>query len=133
MRSKTASRRASSGGSSGTASIIRAVFDSLYARELEELGFVIDRQGGKKWEVAGITQPMIDTFSKRRTRSRMQPGRLGITDPALKAELGAKTRSKKQKALTMQELREAWDAQLTDDERDALARVYPGNVRQAAR
>ncbi len=42
-----------------------AVFDALYARELEQLGFGIDRQGGKKWEVAGITDHMIDNFSKR--------------------------------------------------------------------
>jgi len=105
-----------------------AIFDALYARELEKLGFVIDRQGGKKWEVAGITQPMIDTFSKRKDEVEDAARRLGITDPALKAELGAKTRSKKQKALTMQELREAWDAQLTDGERDALARVYAREI-----
>jgi conjugative relaxase-like TrwC/TraI family protein len=105
-----------------------AVFDSLYARELEKLGYVIDRQGGKKWEVAGITPSMIDTFSKRKDEVEDAARRLGITDPALKAELGAKTRSKKQKELTMPELREAWAAQLTDDERDALARVYAREI-----
>jgi conjugative relaxase-like TrwC/TraI family protein len=105
-----------------------AVFDSLYTRELENLGYVIDRRGGKKWEVAGITQPVIDKFSKRKDEVEDAAQRLGITDPALKAELGAKTRAKKQKALTMRELREAWEAQLTDDERDALARVYAREI-----
>ncbi len=105
-----------------------AVFDALYARELENLGFVIDRQGGKKWEVAGITPSMIDTFSKRKDEVEDAARRLNITDPALKAELGARTRSKKQKELTMTELREAWNAQLTDGERDALARVYAREI-----
>ena len=105
-----------------------ALFDSLYTRNLEKLGFVIERQGGKKWEIAGITQSMIDIFSKRKDEVEEAAQRLNITDPALKAELGAKTRSKKQKELTMPELREAWLAQLNGDERDALARVYAHEI-----
>jgi conjugative relaxase-like TrwC/TraI family protein len=101
-----------------------AVFDSLYARELEKLGFVIDRQGGKKWEIAGIPASMVEKFKKRTDEVEDEAGRRGIVDAARKAELGAKTRSRKQKELTPAELREAWDAQLTDGERDALAAVY---------
>ena len=100
------------------------VFDSLYAGELERLGFRIERQGGKKWKVAGITDAMIATFSKRKDEIEDVAARLGITDPERKAELGASTRSKKQKELTLPELRRAWLAQLTDADRDALARVY---------
>ena len=48
--------------------------------------------------------------------------------PATKAELGAKIRSKKQKELTLPELRKAWDAQLTDAEREALAAVYRKDI-----
>jgi ATP-dependent exoDNAse (exonuclease V) alpha subunit len=105
-----------------------AIFDALYARELEKLGFVIDRKGGKKWEIAGISQSMIDKFSKRKDQVEDTARRLNITDAAEKGELGKKTRSKKQKELTMPELREAWWAQLNDDECDALARVYAGQV-----
>ena len=101
-----------------------AVFDSLYTRGLEERGFVIDRRGGKKWEIAGIPQTAIDGFSKRTDEIEAEADRRGIIDPRQKAELGAKTRSRKQKELTPDELRKAWDAQLTDGERDALARVY---------
>jgi hypothetical protein len=75
-----------------------AVFDALYARELEKLGFAIDRKGGKKWEIAGIPQSMIDTFSKRKDQVEDAARRLGITDAAEKGELGKKTRSKKQKS-----------------------------------
>jgi conjugative relaxase-like TrwC/TraI family protein len=101
-----------------------ALFDARYAGNLQKLGFAIDRQGGKKWEVAGITQAMIDTFSKRKREIEEEARRRGINDSKAKAELGAKTRSKKQKELTPAELRIAWDAQLTDAERDALAAVY---------
>ena len=101
-----------------------AVFDSLYARELETLGFAVDRQGGKKWEIAGMPASMIDKFKKRTDEVEDEAASRGVVDAARKAELGAKTRSKKQKELTPAELREAWDAQLTDGERAALAAVY---------
>jgi conjugative relaxase-like TrwC/TraI family protein len=105
-----------------------AVFDSLYARELENLGYVIDRQGVKKWEIAGITASMIGKFSKRTNEVEDEAARKGIIDAARKAELGAKTRSKKQKHLTLPELRKEWDAQLTGAERQALAAVYARQV-----
>ena len=101
-----------------------AVFDSLYAQSLEKLGFAIDRQGGKKWEVAGIPHAVIGKFSKRKDEIETEAERLGIVDARRKAELAARTRGKKQKELTPEQLRAAWDAQLTDDERDALAAVY---------
>ena len=101
-----------------------AVFDSLYTKGLERLGFAIDRQGGKKWEIAGVPQAVIGKFSKRTDEIETEAERQGIVDARQKAELGAKTRSRKQKELTPAELRKAWDAQLSDDERDALAAVY---------
>jgi conjugative relaxase-like TrwC/TraI family protein len=105
-----------------------AVFDSHYARELEKLGYVIDRQGGKKWEIAGIPASMIGKFKKRTDEVEDEAARRGIIDAARKAELGAKTRARKQKELTLPELREAWDAQLDDGERDALAAVYARGI-----
>ena len=86
---------------------------------------MIDRRGGKEWEIAGIPQSMIDTFNKRSHEIEAEHRRRLADDPdyrpEYKHELAAKTRSRKQKELTPEELREAWDAQLTDDERDALA------------
>src|SRR5262249_4678963 len=61
-----------------------AVFDSLYARELEKLGFAIDRQGGKKWEIAGIPASMVDKFKKRTDEVEDEAARKGITDAARK-------------------------------------------------
>lgn len=103
---------------------IRAAFYARLARKVEALGYGIDRRGGYEWEIAGIPQSMIATFSKRTKQINDEAKRLGIDDAASKAKLGAKVRSKKQKDWTMPELRKAWDAQLSDGERDALAAVY---------
>jgi conjugative relaxase-like TrwC/TraI family protein len=101
-----------------------ALFDSIYARQIEALGYHIDRQGGKKWEIAGIPDSVIATFKKRTNEIEDEAVRRGITDALRKAELGAKTRSGKQKELTLGELYIAWIGQLTAVERDALFRVY---------
>ena len=105
-----------------------AAFYSRLAGRLEALGYAIDRQGGKTWEVAGVPQAVIETFSKRTHEVEAEHAERLRSDPDYhpenKHELGAKTRSKKQKELTPPELRAAWDAQLTRDDHDALAAVY---------
>jgi conjugative relaxase-like TrwC/TraI family protein len=106
----------------------RAAFYARLAGKLEDAGYVIDRRGGFDWEIAGVTQSMIDKFSKRTAQIEAEAERLGIVDEAEKAKLGAKIRARKQKELTLPELRKAWWAQLSDEERDALARVYAREI-----
>jgi conjugative relaxase-like TrwC/TraI family protein len=105
-----------------------ALFYSRLARKLEALGYRIDRRGGKSWEIAGVPQSVIDKFSKRTEEVEAEHQDRMLNDPGYrvenKYELGAKTRANKQKELSLGELREAWDGQLTDDERAALAAVY---------
>jgi conjugative relaxase-like TrwC/TraI family protein len=101
-----------------------AAFYARLARKFEGLGYVIDRRGGKEWEVAGVPQSVIDKFSKRTRQIEAEAERRGVIDPEKKSELGAKTRAKKQKELTPEELHSLWDEQLTDAERQALAAVY---------
>ena len=60
---------------------------------------------GGKWEIAGLPQSVIDKFSKRTDEIEAAAERLGITDARRKGELGAKTRSKKNKELTPEQLR----------------------------
>lgn len=99
-------------------------FYSRLATKLEAMGYVIDRRGGKEWEIAGVSQRLLDVFSKRTEEIDAEAERRGITDAARKATLGAEIRAKKQKALTMGELRKAWREQMTDAEWDALQVVY---------
>ena len=101
-----------------------ALFFSMLGKELVDRGYAIDRRAGGKWEIAGVPQSVIDKFSKRTGAIEDEASRLNISNPGLKAELGAKTRARKQKELTPEQLQAAWDAQLTDGERDALAAVY---------
>lgn len=106
----------------------RAAFYARLASKLEALGYVIDRRGDNDWEIAGVPQSAIDKFSKRTHQIEAEAERRGITNEGEKAALGAKIRAKKQKELTLPELRQAWDAQLTDEERNALARVYSREI-----
>jgi conjugative relaxase-like TrwC/TraI family protein len=106
----------------------RAAFYARLADKLEGLGYAIDRRGGTDWEIAGVPQSAIDRFSKRTAQIDGEAEKRGITDAARKAELGAKIRGRKQKELTLPELRREWNGQLTDAERDALAAVYRKEV-----
>ena len=105
-----------------------AIFYAKLAGKLEALGYRIDRRGGKAWEIAGVPQSLIDTFSKRTDEVEAEHAERLKNDPGYrpehKHELGAKTRSKKQKELTPEQLRAAWEGQLTRAERRALARVF---------
>jgi hypothetical protein len=103
-----------------------ALFDARYAANLQKLGFSLEKSGGKRWEIAGITPEMIEKFSKRKQEIDAEARRRGITDAREKGELGAKTRSNKDKTLTREELLAAWREQLSDEDRDALAAVYRG-------
>ena len=92
----------------------RAAFYSRLAEKLERLGYVIDRRGGKNGKSPGCRNRSSTNSASGRTKSRTKPKSWASPMPPAKAELGAKTRSKKQKELTLPELRKAWHAQLTD-------------------
>lgn len=106
----------------------RAAFYARLAGKLEAMGYGIDRRGGNEWEIAGVPQSAIDRFSKRTSQIEAEADRLNVTSAARKGELGAKLRGRKQKDWTLPELRDAWAAQLTDDEKDALQRVYARDI-----
>jgi conjugative relaxase-like TrwC/TraI family protein len=96
-----------------------AVFHSRFARRLEELGLDTQRTA-KGWELSGIDQSTLRKFSRRTARTEAIAEERGITDPRMKAELGAQTRSGKAKELSMPELKGLWQARLTDKEADAI-------------
>lgn len=104
------------------APFFEAVFHSRLARRLEELGLPTQRtkQG---WELAGVPQSAIEKFSRRTALIEETAREKGVTDPQAKGELGAKTREKKQKDLTLDELRGEWMSRMTADELAALEGV----------
>ena len=107
-----------------------ALFYSLVAEDFRERGYALERRENGKWGMAGL-ESLNDRFSKRTGEIEEEARRLNITHPGRKAELGAKTRSKKEKELTPGELREAWHDQLSASERAALARAESKAMPQA--
>jgi conjugative relaxase-like TrwC/TraI family protein len=103
-------------------SYYEALFLSLVAGDFREKGFALERRANGKWGMAGLDS-FNGTFSKRTNEIEEEARRLNITHQGRKAQLGAKTRSKKNKELTPEELHADWFGQLTDDQRDAFGRA----------
>lgn len=86
-------------------------FHKRLSDNLMELGYPI-RRTDKSFELAGVPQPVIDLFSKRTDEIGRVAQEKGITSSQELDGLGARTRSKKQKGLTMAELKADWKRQI---------------------
>jgi len=89
----------------------QARFHKRLADRLIDLGYRV-RRTKTAFEVVGVPQPVIDLFSKRTDAIGRAAKELGITDAKEKDKLGARTRGKKQKGLTMAELKKDWRRQI---------------------
>jgi hypothetical protein len=92
------------------------------ARKLSDLGLPIERTS-KGWELGHLPQTVIEKFSRRTAQIEEKARELGINSPEAKAALGATTRERKAKELTMSQLREHWKSRLSSDEFSALSQV----------
>jgi len=97
-----------------------AVFHSRLGHQLSDLGLPIERTK-HGWELGGVEKSLIRKFSRRTAEIEEKARELGIEDADAKAELGAKTRGRKQKVLTMPELQDLWRARMSQEEIDALS------------
>jgi conjugative relaxase-like TrwC/TraI family protein len=104
------------------ASYFEAKFHARMAWRLGELGLPVERTR-KGWEIAGIDKATLDKFSRRTALIEKVAHDKGITSDGEKDGVGAKTRERKQKDLTMDELRKEWRSRLSDEERSGLARL----------
>jgi len=102
------------------APLFEARFHSRMSRRMAELGLPVVRTK-KGWEIGSVPASAIDKFSRRTALIEGLAKEKGITDPREKSELGAKTRERKQKDLTMDELRRVWRERLSDDEGSGIA------------
>ncbi|MBS0265385.1 MAG: relaxase domain-containing protein [Planctomycetes bacterium] len=105
------------------AGYFEALFHARLADRLSRLGLPITRTK-KSWELAGINREFIEKFSRRTTEiteeikeKEQEKGPLSVEE---KAEIGARTRSRKQKDLPFSELQSTWRSWMTGEERDAL-------------
>ncbi len=100
-----------------------AAFQQRLATRLAGLGFDVQRKG-RYFELEGVPASVVKKFSRRTERIEQEAREKGITDPKEKSELGAKTRQKKAKDLSLEQLRDEWEARLTPGEFDSLAALW---------
>lgn len=89
----------------------QALFHKRLSDKLIEAGYAI-RKTANSFEIVGVPQKAIDLFSKRTDAIGQYAKENHITDAKQLSELGARTRSKKQKGLSMEELKESWREQI---------------------
>ena len=92
----------------------QARFQKRLADKLSDIGYGI-RKTKNGFEVAVIPQKAIGHFSKRTNLIGQVAKEKGISDLKELDKLGAKTRAKKQKNLTMPELQDKWRDQLHEN------------------
>lgn len=88
-----------------------ARFQKRMAARLMDLGYQI-RTTKKAFEIEGVPQYVIDHFSKRTDEIGRMAKAKGITDADALDALGARTRSKKNKSVSMDELKSDWRGQI---------------------
>lgn len=91
----------------------QALFHKVFSDKLIGQGYAI-RKTAKSFEIEGVPQAAIDLFSKRTNEIGQYAKEYGIADPKKLGELGALTRSKKQKGLSMPELKSMWRKQIDE-------------------
>jgi conjugative relaxase-like TrwC/TraI family protein len=101
----------------------QAAFRVRLANRLQDLGFEVARKRDD-FELAGLPADLLKRYSRRTAVIEKVAEEKGITNPDRKAELGAETREKKGAPLSWESLRKAWDARMTSEERETLARVH---------
>lgn len=89
----------------------QAMFHKTLSDKLVGLGYGIKRTE-TSFEIEGVPQKVIDLFSKRTDEIGRIAKEKGITDAKELAELGARSRAKKQKGHSMAELKEEWLSQI---------------------
>lgn len=93
----------------------QAVFHAKLARRVEELGLATHRITSG-WDLAALDKVTLEKFSRRTAQIEARARELGITDVEAKAELGAKTRERKAKDLSMTQLAALWRSRMTSEE-----------------
>jgi conjugative relaxase-like TrwC/TraI family protein len=106
-------------------------FHVRLAKKLGDFGLETERTRSG-WMLKGVEMSALKKFSRRTALIEAEARRRGIYDVEQKAELGAKTREKKETPHSYGQLQSIWDGMLTDEERESLravaARIGSGPV-----
>lgn len=100
-----------------------AYYNSLISKELENVGYQIERTSNGMYEIKGITKAIRDKYSNRSLEIEKRAKEEGITNAKEKAALGAKTRNKKNKSVEDHKLHDLWKDRLTPEELQIIQNV----------
>lgn len=98
-------------------------FHARFARKLGDLGLHITPTEFA-FELGWVPEGLIERFSRRKRIIETIAEKMGITDAAQKAGLGAKTRERKRDDISLEQLKENWSARLTDEDKRWLDSIY---------
>jgi conjugative relaxase-like TrwC/TraI family protein len=108
--------------------LYQAKFHSRFAEKLRELGYGTEKDGNS-FKLTGIDKDLTDRFSRRTEIIEAEAERLGVKSAKAKGEIGRGTReSKDPNPKSMTELRAAWDARLSDEERQRVNDARSGQA-----
>ncbi|MFO0847167.1 MAG: MobF family relaxase [Gemmataceae bacterium] len=102
----------------------QAAFHARLAHTLAGHGFAVERTPFG-WELGGIPASVRRAFSRRTAEVERAARALGVTDPAVKARLGARTRAAKRLGFTPDDLRTVWALRLPAADRAAVRAAVP--------
>lgn len=111
---------------------LEAGFKARLAKSLEQAGYrTVRTRDGKtgrlSFEIEGIGRSTIDKFSNRTKQVEEHAAKHGITNAAQKAELGKKTRQKKDVGTPLEALHTQWWERLNESERETFRALRGGN------
>jgi conjugative relaxase-like TrwC/TraI family protein len=109
-------------GIKASAPVYESIFHSRLSGAMTRLGLEV-KQTRHSWELAGVEKPTLDKFSRRTALIEKVAREKGIASEAEKAALGASTREKKQKNLTLDQLMKEWRSRLSDGEKSNLQKL----------
>jgi len=104
-----------------------AAFHARLADRLHGLGYRTERTA-TGWDIAGLPRPLIEKYATRTAEIEKVAAELGITDPAAKGELGARTRRAKQNDRAMRDLKTGWRERLTPEEARRIEAARPSRT-----
>lgn len=100
-----------------------SVFHNNLALEVQGEGYNTVRDAKSAFELKGFAKETAKKFSRRTEQIEEAARELGIIDPKKKAALGAKTRSGKDKGLSVEDHRQSWWNRLTEEEAEIVHSV----------
>lgn len=99
---------------------IHMVYHNALAKHVKALGYEIEKRPNGFWEIAGFKQEWIDNFSKRQKEIDQKENEIKnkiVTenDSILRNIARLESRNEKDKRITIDELKELWESQVSKD------------------